>query len=105
VALVAGAEPGARLALGLGDLASCHLDGDFGPSLLAARATRQSRQVKPFVGLDQVDRHPAAARRKGHPKLEQRIHITALGVGETAANQEIRTLLADGTHGLSPFCR
>ncbi|QNP45954.1 hypothetical protein H9L14_01255 [Sphingomonas sediminicola] len=55
VALVR-AEPGTRLALGLGDLASSHLDGDLGAALLPASAAIESREVEPLVRFDEVDR-------------------------------------------------
>ena len=51
--------------------------------------------------LDQVDGDPAAAGRVGHAKLEQRIDIAALGIGQAAAEKEVRTFLTD-RHGYVP---
>ena len=74
-------EPGARLALGLGDFASGHLDEILGAAFLAAGVARQGREVEPFMGFDQIDRRAAAARRIGHSKLEQGVDVAAFGVG------------------------
>jgi hypothetical protein len=95
-------EPGASLPLGLGDFARRHLDGDFGPALLATRAARQSRKVEPFVRFDEIDRHAPAARRIDNAKLEQGIDIAALCVRKAAADKEFRAFLADCAHLNSP---
>ncbi len=86
------AEPGASLALRLGDLASSHFDRDLGTALLATRAARQGREVEPLVCFDEIDRNAPTAGRIGYAKFEQCIDIAALGIDETAADQELRTL-------------
>ena len=96
------AEPGTCLTLGLGDLASSHLDGDLGAALLPTSAAIESREVEPLVCFDEVDRDAPPAGRIGNAQLEQGVDIAALGICKAAADKEFRTLLANCTHVNSP---
>jgi len=91
-------EPGTSLALCLGDLPSGHFDRDLGPALLATRAARQGREVEPLMCFDEIDRNAPTAGRISYAKFEQGIDISALGIGETAADQELRTLVTNCAH-------
>src|SRR4029453_6902535 len=103
VALVAGVtEPGAGLALRLGDLARGHLVGDFGAAGLAAGVARQRCEVEPFVGFNEVDRDPAPARRICDAELVKCLNASGLGFRHAGAEEEIGTLLTDRTHKTSP---
>ena len=82
-------QPRARLALGFGDFAGGHFARDLGPAFLAPLASRQSREIEPFMRFDEVDRSAPAAGRKSHPKLEQRVEIALFGIGEPASNEEL----------------
>src|SRR5262245_49958715 len=54
-------EPGASLALCLGDLARRHFFSDVSPAFLGKHASVERREIEPFVRLDQVDAYAAAA--------------------------------------------
>ena len=83
-------EPGARLALGFGDLAGGHLLGDLGPAFLAALAAVEGGEVEPFVRFDEVDLEPVGAGRVSDAELVERVRIAHGGVGEAAFDQESR---------------
>src|SRR5689334_16925226 len=52
--------------------------------------------------LDEIDADPAAAGRVSHAKFEQGIDVAGFGVREPAADQEVRALLTNCPHLLSP---
>ena len=70
-------EPGAGLALGLGDLARGHVLGDVGPAFLRHDAAVQGREVEPFVRFDEVDLDAAAAGRISDAELVERLDVAA----------------------------
>jgi hypothetical protein len=88
-------QPGAGLALGLGDFARVHFDADLGTAVLRAGVARQCRQIEPFVGFDEVDGDAASPGRVGHAKLVQGLDIAPRRVGEPTAEKEIGTFLTD----------
>src|SRR6478672_9015335 len=56
-------QPGARLALGFGDLARGHFDRDVGAARLASRVAVERGEVEPLVRFNKVDRKTVAAGR------------------------------------------
>jgi hypothetical protein len=52
--------------------------------------------------FDEIDCHASPTGRIGHSKFEKSIDIAGFSIGETAPDQEIRTLLTNRTHFSSP---
>ena len=68
-------EPGAGLALGLGDLAGGHVFGDVGAAFLGDGAAVQGGEVEPFVRFDEVDLDAADAGRISDAQLVERLDV------------------------------
>jgi hypothetical protein len=81
-------EPGACLALCLGDLACAHFLGDLGAPVLRLAAAAQRREVEPFMRLDQIDDRVSRSRRIGHAQFQAGIRIAAARFRETAFDEE-----------------
>src|SRR3954470_7257936 len=77
-------EPGAGLALGLGDLPRAHFLGDLGAAGLAFEAAVQGGEVEPFMRLDEVDLHAMGAGGISDAQLVERFRIAHRRVGEAA---------------------
>src|SRR5690349_15998659 len=81
-------EPGAGLALGLGDLPGAHFLGDVGPAFLRLQAAVERGEVEPRVRFDEVDVDAAAARRISDAEIVERLDVPRHGLGDAAFYQE-----------------
>src|SRR3546814_20296712 len=72
-------EPGARLALRLGDFIARHFARQVGAALLAFDIAAERGEVEPFMRLDQVDIDPARAGRKRDTENELSTEERRLG--------------------------
>ena len=85
-------HPGARLALGLGNLAGGHFLGDLRAHRLAFLATAQGGQVEPFMRFDKIDRHAARATAIGDAQIETALRRSACRVRQATFHQKLRAL-------------